>query len=57
MVFSYGVLEVGVLNSSKKVIRVVANRTCNSHTTPIFNELGILKINYLYQVQLYKWHY
>ena len=29
----------------------------NSHTTPIFKEVGILKIYYLYQVQLYKLHY
>ena len=33
----------------KKAIRVVANRAYNSHTTPIFKELGILKINDLYQ--------
>ena len=58
MVFSYGVLEVGVLKFFlKKAIRVVANRAYNSHTTPIFKELGILKINNLYQVQLYKLHY
>ena len=52
MVFSYGVLEVGVLKFVKKAIRVVTNRAYNSHTTPIFKELGILEINYLYQVQL-----
>ena len=57
MVLSYGVLEVGVLKFFKKSIRVVANRAYNSHTTPIFKELGILKINDLYQVQLYKLHY
>ena len=45
MVFSYGVAEVDVLkNIYKKAIRVVANRPYNSHTTPIFMELGILKI-------------
>ena len=57
MVFSYGILEVGVLKFVKKAIRVVANRVYYSHTTPIFKELGILKINHLYQVQQYKLHY
>ena len=57
MVFSYGVLEVGLLKFFKKAKRVVASRAYNSHTTPVFKELGILKINDLYQVQLYKLHY
>ena len=58
MVSSYGVLKVDVFYFfKKKAIRVVANRAYNSHTTPIFKELGILKINDLYQVQLYKLHY
>ena len=57
MVFSYGFLEVGVLKFSKNAIRVVVNRAYNSHTTPIFKELGILKIDDLYQVQLHKLHY
>ena len=57
LVFSHGVLEVDVLKFFKKAIRVVANRAYNAHTTPIFKELGILKINDLYQVQLYKLHY
>ena len=56
----YGLLVWGFRSGHdtilQKTIRVVAKRAYNSHTTPIFNELGILKINDLYQVQLYKIH-
>ena len=57
MLFSNGVLEVWRVNSSNKAIRIVANHLHNSHTTPIFKKLGILKITDLYQVYLYKLHY
>ena len=58
----YGLLVWGFKSGrvkilQKKAIRVVANRAYNFHTAPIFKELGILKINQLYQVQLYKLHY
>ena len=44
MVFLYRVLEVGVLKLFKKVIRVIANRPYNSHTTSIFKELEYSKL-------------
>ena len=58
----YGVLVWGfqsmrVEKLQKKDIRVLANRSYISHTTPIFKKLRILKISDLYHVQLYKLHY
>ena len=58
----YGLLVWGfqsmcVEKLQKKAIRVLANRSYISHTTPIFKELRILKITDLYHVQPYKLHY
>ena len=41
----------------KKAIRVVANSPYISHTTPIFKTMNILKINDLFDIQLFKLYY
>ena len=53
----WGFQSMRVEKLQKKTIRVLANRSYISHTTPIFKELRILKITDLCHVQLYKLPY
>ena len=52
----WGFQSMRVEKLQKKIIRVLANRSYISHTTPIFKELRILTITDLYHVQLYELH-
>ena len=56
---NYGVLAWGlsctrILKLQKKAVRVISNAKYNAHTDPIFRQLGLLKINHVFDKQCLK---
>ena len=41
----------------KKAIRIITNSKYNSHTTPLFKDLAILKIEDMFKLNMLKWYY
>ena len=41
----------------KKVIRIITNSKYNAHTEPIMKDLGILKLEDLFKLNMCKWYY
>ena len=59
---NYGLLLWGyknnrIVNLQKKAIRVVAYRPYIAHTTPLFKELRLIKVDDLYNIQLHKLYF
>ncbi len=61
MEFCYDVLLVKCtwknLKLCKKVFRIVAKEAYNSHTAPLFSRLSILKLVYIYNINMGKYIY
>ena len=59
---NYGLLLWGVESNriellQKKAIRLITNSNYTAHTTPLFIELGLLKIHYMFKLKLLKFYY
>ena len=59
---TYGILAWGKVNDKifklqKKAIRIITNSNYISHTTPIFKNLNLLKMNDIYKISVLKFYY
>ena len=59
---NYGLLLWGVESKriellQKKAIRLITNSSYTAHTTPLFIELGLLKIQDMFKLKLLKFYY
>ena len=59
---NYGLLLWGVESHrveslQKKAIRLIANSNYSAHTTPLFIELGLLKVQDMFKLKLLKFYY
>ena len=60
--FNYGILAWGhqtnrLLNLQKRIIRIITCSNYIAHTSPLFLNLGLLKINDIYKLQQFKFYY
>ena len=58
----YGILNWGfnrgrIYKLQKRAVRYITNSRYNSHTTPIFNELKLLKLEDIFKIALLKFHF